>query len=149
MDVRKPRKSLAASAAAKKRFKAKFGRYKTGENSYSGFPKSQQKEFNAQLKKANTVSSSTESGHKWVQGQSGSDELVNNKKANTAFRRAAVLDGGTRISSYSDDAWEEYFAESFALYITDPRTLENLRPKVSKYFKKSFPKQVKGAKKKP
>jgi len=138
VDRRKPRKSLAASKAAEKEFKAKFGKYKTGKNSYGGFPQSQQREFNALLKKANTVSSTTESGHEWIQGTTGEDDLVNKKNARTAFRRAAVLDGGTRVSSYSDDSWEEYFAESFALYITDPRTLEKLRPKVYQYFKKRF-----------
>lgn len=53
----------------------------------------------------------------------------------TAFRQAAALDGGIRITDYSDDAWAEYFAESFSFFITDPNRMVLIRPNVYKYFK--------------
>jgi hypothetical protein len=65
----------------------------------------------------------------------GQAELKDDPKANTKFQKAAA---GKRISPYAEDSWEEYFAESFALYITDPDTLKRLRPKIYEHFEDRF-----------
>ena len=56
------------------------------------------------------------------------------------FRQAAQQDGGKRITEYSNKEWQEYYAESFSLYISDPGTLERLRPNVFAFFNKKHQK---------
>lgn len=65
------------------------------------------------------------------------------------FREAAVQDGlslqGDKIVSggvtpYGDTSWRELFAESYALYYTDPDLLRAIRPKVFAYLEKLYPK---------
>jgi hypothetical protein len=65
------------------------------------------------------------------EGPAGADRI--------AFRQAALRDGTERISTYSDDAWEEYFAESFSLYMADPDTLRRLRPAIHAHFTATYP----------
>jgi hypothetical protein len=55
------------------------------------------------------------------------------------FRAAAGRDGRTRITTYTDESWREYYAESFSLYITDPEGLQRLRPNVYRFFAQRHP----------
>jgi len=73
--------------------------------------------------------------------QSGTWEMVEGGTGagSSAFRQAALQDGGTRITSYSTRNWREYFAESFSLYMTNPAVLEQLRPNVYAYFVGNHP----------
>lgn len=58
------------------------------------------------------------------------------------FRVAANKDGGNRITEYSEEAWKEYFAEAYSLYLADPATMKRLRPHVFEYFSKKYPKEA-------
>lgn len=70
------------------------------------------------------------------------------KKADTAFIKAAIADGidiakgattlKQGLTEYSNTNWLELYAETYALFVTDPNTLELLRPKIYTYFKKKF-----------
>ncbi|MQA89983.1 MAG: hypothetical protein GEU90_07095 [Gemmatimonas sp.] len=69
-----------------------------------------------------------------------------------AFRKAAAKDGvklpsknatvleGTP-TEYASHDWEDVYAESFALYTTDPKLLELLRPTIYAYFAKRYPRK--------
>ena len=57
----------------------------------------------------------------------------------SAFRQAAQQDGGVRITSYSTREWQEYFAESYSLYMTNPAVLQQLRPNVYAFFVANHP----------
>jgi len=76
------------------------------------------------------------SGHRWQAGEEGNYVIVEGGSgaAGSAFRAAAQQDGAVRITHYSDEEWQEYYAESFSLYITDPQTLRRLRQHVYDYF---------------
>jgi hypothetical protein len=41
---------------------------------------------------------------------------------------------------HPDSVWQEYFAESFALYQASPDLLRQMRPKVFAFMEKQFPK---------
>lgn len=56
-----------------------------------------------------------------------------------AFRTAAAQDGDTRITTYADRNWREFYAESFALYLTDPETFQRLRPHLYRHFADRLP----------
>lgn len=49
----------------------------------------------------------------------------------------ATIKGG--ITSYSDTDYQELFSESFALYISAPETLRQLRPNIYNYFNARYP----------
>lgn len=49
----------------------------------------------------------------------------------------ATLSGG--VTTYSDTDYEEMFAEAFALYMTDPARLEQLRPATFAFMRTTFP----------
>jgi hypothetical protein len=55
------------------------------------------------------------------------------------FRQAALKDGGKRITEYSKKEWQEYYAESFSLYISASGTLQRLRPNVFGFFQRKHP----------
>ena len=68
-----------------------------------------------------------------------------------SFREAAIQDGlqvednnkkivGGGVTKYGQKSWRELFAESFALYITDPDLLRAIRPNVFKYLEQAYPK---------
>jgi len=72
------------------------------------------------------------------------------KIAGNDFRTAAQKDGikpgktGSDpltggITSYSNTDWQELFAESFALYVNDPKLFRTLRPNLYQYFVAKFP----------
>ncbi|MDO8152622.1 DUF4157 domain-containing protein [Isoptericola sp. b408] len=97
------------------------------------------------------------SGSRYVAagGNYGVDEAPND--VTPAFRAAARRDGVRRDTSgrttpegttatlsgggtsYSDTDYQELYAESFALYVTEPDTLRLLRPSIFAYFRRSFP----------
>jgi hypothetical protein len=55
----------------------------------------------------------------------------------TSSGTTATLKGG--ITSYSDTDYQELFAEAFALYVSAPETLRQLRPKMYGYFETRYP----------
>jgi hypothetical protein len=59
--------------------------------------------------------------------------------ATPEFRLAAQQDGNVRITTYADTNWVEFYAESFALYESDPTGLRRLRPNLFNYFARLFP----------
>jgi hypothetical protein len=60
----------------------------------------------------------------------------------TGVARDGHLSGG--ITTYGNTDWEEYFAEAFSIYVTDPHMLEQLRPHVFRYFTRHFPLPARG-----
>lgn len=60
-----------------------------------------------------------------------------------SFRRAVIQDGGLSrgVSTYAATAsnYDEYYAEAFALYRSQPATLKALRPNVYNYLSTQFP----------
>ena len=140
LDYRAYRQGNAAVPVALAALRARFGQYESPPDSmnFSGFPKSEQAEFNKLLAAFNKAQDAadkpkTESGHVLKQGT-----LVEDPKAKTDFRTAVVKDGA-RATDYSDTAWEEAFAEAYALYVTEPVTLRRLRPAAHAFFVKRFP----------
>jgi len=55
----------------------------------------------------------------------------------TAVGSTATLSGG--VTSYADTDYQELFAEAFALYISAPETLRQLRPNIYDYFNTRYP----------
>jgi hypothetical protein len=110
------------------------------------FPSTEQGKFNrlsaaiSQAEKAQDRARSL-SGYKWQKNAAGDFETVEGGKAaaKNEFRQAALKDGSTRITKYSEKEWGEFFADSFSLYITAPETLRQLRPNLYDYFVKNFP----------
>jgi hypothetical protein len=140
LDYRAYRQGNANEKAALKALRDRFGQYESppGSMNFSGFPANEQKEFDKLLAAVNKAQDAagkpkTESGHVLKQGT-----LVEDPKAKTDFRAAVVKDGA-RATDYSDTAWEEAFAEAYALYVTEPDTLRRLRPAVHAFFVKRFP----------
>lgn len=119
-----------------------------GSGHYS-FPSTEQVKFNklkANITTAERALTATrsESGHRYQEeGVSGEFKLVEGGIAagSIEFRKAAEKDGRKRITSYSNKEWQEYYAESFSLYITDPVILQLLRPNVYAFFRKKHPKR--------
>jgi hypothetical protein len=141
LDYRAYRQGNADATAALAALRAKFGQYETppGSMKFSGFPQSEQREFNTLLAAATKAQDAadkpkTESGHVLKQGT-----LEEDPKAKTDFRTAMEKDGKARPTDYADTNWEEAFAESYALYTTEPDTLRRLRPTVHAFFVKRYP----------
>lgn len=98
------------------------------------------------------------SGSRFQRDQSGNfnQEIAANDRA-PAFRAAVRADGvrdetGNRttpegtaatlrrgVTTYSDTNYEELFAESFMLYMTDPDALQALRPRTFAFFQTRYP----------
>lgn len=55
----------------------------------------------------------------------------------TAPRGATTLAGGP--TEYAAKGWQDLYAESFALYNTDPDLLQRTRPHIFAYFRRRFP----------
>lgn len=83
------------------------------------------------------------SGRRYKVGASGKYEMVEDGSGagQSEFRIAAAKDGRIRVTKYADKEWQEYFAESFSLYMTTPELLKALRPSVFRYFLKHYPTQ--------
>jgi hypothetical protein len=143
IDRAKLRSAMTAAATARADLDTKFAQFKTPDGGFKleNVPLTVLNEFNKTLKAAQTAEKAvdttiTESGMRFQTPKGGGQaELKDDPKANTKFQKAAA---GKRISPYAEDSWEEYFAESFALYITDPDTLKRLRPKIYEHFEDRF-----------
>jgi hypothetical protein len=123
------------------------------------FPSTEQASWNrlsAQLAAAERARDATVSlsGSRWQAPPGGGEmEIVDGPAGarNTAFRQAAERDrqaggrGAQRITSFSDGAWHEYWAESYSLYVAAPDQLRDLRPQVYAYFEARFPRQGQSA----
>ena len=81
------------------------------------------------------------SEHRWQQRPSGEWVSAQGSAAagSNAFRQAAMRDGGRRLTNYSNREWQEYFAEAYSVYISDPATLSRLRRNVYDYFVRELP----------
>ena len=117
-----------------------------GSKNYK-FPSSEQASWNALSAKITAAEHARDaarsgSGFKWAPDATGTFTTVEGgTKANSnAFRLAALKDSGARVTKYANKDWGEYFAEAFSLYISDPKTLERLRPNVYAFFVKNHPK---------
>lgn len=117
-----------------------------GSGNYS-FPSNKQATWNALSARVAAAERSltatrADSGERYQKDRTGTYEMVEGGKAAGAieFRQAAAADGGKRITAYSDKEWQEFFAESFSLYTTDPETLQRLRPHVFQFLVRHHPK---------
>ncbi|HLO18748.1 MAG TPA: hypothetical protein VK206_28210, partial [Anaerolineales bacterium] len=124
-----------------------FAQYENppGSGSYS-FPNTEQAKFNKlkndiQAAEIALTAARAGSGERYSKDASGTFKMVEGGTAagSIEFRLAAGKDGGKRITTYSNKEWQEYYAESFSLYITDPGTLQRLRPNVYAFFSKKYP----------
>jgi len=91
------------------------------------------------------------SGSRYQAPKGGGDyvnEVAMGSFAGNDFRLAAQKDGVTLardgrlthgITAYGNTDWQEAFAEAFSLYVTEPGTLQLLRPKLYAYFVAHFP----------
>jgi Domain of unknown function (DUF4157) len=101
------------------------------------------------------------SGAKWEKDGAGTWQIAERiTKVDEEFRKAASKDGvaptttkitdasGAKqtisqlkggVSEYGAKDWTELYAESFALYTTDPMTLKLIRPNIHAYFAGKFP----------
>lgn len=115
-------------------------------------------------KSSDLTSTAAESGSKWEQDSNKLWQMAERiAKADGAFRAAATKDGVATtktkikdtsgaeqtlthlkggISDYGNTNWTELYAESFALYTTDPSTLQLLRPNIYAYFAGKYPRQT-------
>lgn len=82
------------------------------------------------------------SGQRYIKPKTGpfTTEEGTTKADSIDFRKAALKDSSTRLTQYSNTEWQEYFAESFSIYIADPTLLKRLRPNVYAYFETNYPK---------
>lgn len=122
------------------------------------------KTYESTGKESKLKGAQSESGSTWQQDASGTWQMAERiDKTKAGFRKAATKDGvkvttstiatdtGTEtlthlkggLSEYSNKDWTELYAESFALYVTDPATLKLLRPNIYAYFAKQFPRTAK------
>lgn len=138
-----------ADVVEKKRaaFKAAFARFENspGSGNYN-FPSTEQGRFNnlkAEITAAEQAltTARSESGERYQSDAGGTLTMVEGGTAagSNEFRQAAVKDGGKRLTEYSKKEWQEYFAEAFSFYITDPATLKRLRPSVFRFFNTKYP----------
>ncbi len=148
VDLLPLRKAWANLESKQKAFETAFAQFENppGSKNYR-FPSTEQARFNklqAQITAAETSLSSarSESGERYQRDKSGTWEMVEGGTAagSIEFRQAAAKDGGKRITKYSNKEWQEYYAESFSLYMSDPGTLQRLRPNVFAFFQRKHPK---------
>lgn len=148
VDLRPLRQAWAGLEQKQQALKTAFAQFEKppGSGNYS-FPSTKQATFNKLMaditaaEQALTAARS-ESGERYIKGTSGKFEMIEGGTAAglIEFRQAAEKDGGKRITAYSNKEWQEYYAESFSLYITDPGTFQRLRPNVHAFFSKKHPK---------
>ena len=86
-------------------------------------------------------SGTSASGGRWVAPKSGGEWDVSygtSAGKKSEFRTAALKDSSARLTEYADEGWDEFFAESFSYYITNPGLLQRLRPSTHAYFVKHY-----------
>ena len=141
IDLLPLRQAWARLEAEEQALRTAFQEYEDppGSNRYT-FPSSEQARYNRLNQRITAAERAltqarAASGERWEE-VAGQHEMVEGGTAvgSNAFRRAAEQDGGVRVTAYSDREWQEYYAEAFSLYITDPTVLRQLRPRVYAYF---------------
>lgn len=104
------------------------------------------------------VATRSASGSRWVRGATGEFQQESAMAdIDGAFRRAVQGDGVRRetaarttpegvsaglrggVTGYADVDYQELFAESFAVYVSDPDTLRALRPATYAWFAREYP----------
>jgi hypothetical protein len=150
LDLNSLRTTAAATEAAQQALLAEFG---TGGLNYSiPDPRAPERARYDQLQHDIQTATAAEraarsrSGARWSGGATSTviDNLVQGARQ-PAFRAAALRDGGPAgrqmPTTYPnpDSVWQEYFAESFALYRTAPEVLQRMRPNVYRYMQGEFP----------
>jgi Domain of unknown function (DUF4157) len=115
-------------------------------------------------KSSDLTSVTSQSGSKWEQDKTKTWQMAERiAKTDGDFRTAAVKDGIAKtqteitdnsgakqtlthlkggISDYGNTNWTELYAESFAVYSTDPSTLKLLRPNIYAYFAAKYPRKT-------
>jgi hypothetical protein len=141
--------ALRTAAAATTRAEAAFTReFGTGNVTFSSA--AERDRFN-ELQRAITTATTAEqvarslSGARWTTGRTITEAPAG--RTPSAFRQAALADGGpagrrmpTNYPNPDPAAiWQEYFAESFAMYQTSPDLLRRLRPNVFLFMQQQFP----------
>jgi len=148
LDLSSLRTAAAATQTAQEALIAEFG---TGGTGYE-IPRRNEPEraqFNALrrgIRAAETAERAvrSRSGARWTTEGEVTDILRRGARQ-PAFRQAAIQDGGpagARIpTTYPDpdSVWQEYFAESFALFQTSPELLQRMRPNVFNFMQQEFP----------
>jgi hypothetical protein len=150
LDLTPLRTTAAATATAQQALLAEFG---TGGTGYSiPHPTDPERGRYDELQRGLRTATAAEraargrSGARWSRGANATvtDDLARGARQ-PAFRAAALRDGGPAgrrmPTTYPDpeSVWQEYFAESFALYQTAPDVLQRLRPNVYRYMQGEFP----------
>lgn len=150
LDLYPLRTAASATSTAQDALLAEFG---TGGGAYR-IPhrrdpeRARYDELQRGLRSATTAENAarSRSGARWSGGNPSSvvDDLARGARQ-PAFRAAVLHDGGPTgrqmPTTYPNPAsvWQEYFAESFALYETSPDLLRRIRPNVYRYFEREFP----------
>jgi Domain of unknown function (DUF4157) len=149
LDLSALRTAAATTTAAQDALLAEFG---TGGTNYEVPDRRDPRherfaELNAGVTRATTAerAARSRSGARWTTGATAevTDALVARARQ-PAFRQAALLDGGgTRFmpTDYPnpESVWQEYFADSFALFQASPDLLQRTRPHVFAYMAREFP----------
>lgn len=146
LDLSAIRTTAAATEAAQSALTGEFG---TGTIIFnSAAERARFDELNRSLTAATAAerAARSHSGARWTMGNPNevTDDLASGARQ-PAFRQAALQDGGTAgrqmPTTYPnpDSVWQEYFAESFALYQTSPELLRRMRPNVFRFMEQTFP----------
>lgn len=152
LDLSSLRTSAAATETAKRALLGEFGTG-TSVGGYQVPPlrdpsRARYDELQRNVRTAMTTerAARSRSGARWSGGNPSTvtDTMVRGARQ-PAFRAAALQDGG-RVgrqmpTTYPnpESVWQEYFAESFALYQTSPELLRRLRPNVYLFMEREFP----------
>ncbi len=150
LDLSALRTTAAATATAENALLREFG---TGDRNFripaaNAPDRARYNELRRGTREATTSERSARalSGARWNRGDPAevTDDLIHGAQQ-PAFRVAATSDGGPtgrRLpTTYPnpESVWQEYFAESFALYQTSPNLLRRMRPNVFRYMEQEFP----------
>jgi hypothetical protein len=152
LDLAALRTTAAATEAAQAALLATFGTGGTGFRIPArGAPdRANFDRLNAAVTAAQTAENAARaiSGARWSGGATSTvTDTVARGARQPAFRTAAVRDGADPASGRGfpttypnpDSFWQEYFAESFALYQTSPDLLQRNRPNVFAFMQGQFP----------
>ena len=131
IDLQQLQTALQVQEQANAAFHEEFKQYEKplGSGKYRGFPLT---------KKAKELNRKVKAARKQVKN---AHPVSRKGKGKKDFRKAARRDKGRFPTNYPnpDPIWQEYFAESFSLYISNPNVLKQMRPNVYQYFVRNFP----------